>query len=132
LGIKKLARFVRVGDRITDDRRNPSTGAEYDCFHVEIDDDIQLVHIEVLPDKARRLTTAFLVRALRRFRMSNSLQVIGERAGQPRSGSFVWHSSMECQIVATAPFPAVPTEEVRDLRLVRPINSLQSGDPSRG
>jgi transposase len=38
LDIKKLARFERVGHHITGDRRNPSSGAGYDCFHVAIDD----------------------------------------------------------------------------------------------
>jgi hypothetical protein len=38
LDIKKLARFERLGHRITGDRRNPSTGAGNDCFHVAIDD----------------------------------------------------------------------------------------------
>jgi hypothetical protein len=42
LAIKKLARFERIGHRITGDRRNPSTGAGYDCFHVAIDDATRL------------------------------------------------------------------------------------------
>ena len=68
LDIKKLACFERVGHRITGDRRNPSTGAGHDCFHVAIDDATRLAYVEVLPDETRRSTTAFLVRALRWFR----------------------------------------------------------------
>ncbi|UVF22167.1 DDE-type integrase/transposase/recombinase (plasmid) [Microvirga terrae] len=68
LDIKKLARFERVGHRITGDRRNPSARAGYDCFHVAIDDATRLACGEVLPDETRRSTTAFLVRALRWFR----------------------------------------------------------------
>jgi transposase InsO family protein len=68
LDIKKLARFERVGHRITGDRRNPSTGAGHDCFHVAIDDATRLAYVEVLPDETRHSTTAFLVRALRWFR----------------------------------------------------------------
>ena len=68
LDIKKLARFERVGHRITGDRRHASTGAGYDCFHVAIDDATRLAYVEVLPDETRRSTTAFLVRALRWFR----------------------------------------------------------------
>jgi transposase InsO family protein len=68
LDIKKLARFARVGHRIMGDRRNSSTGAGYDCFHVAIDDATRLAYVEVLPDETRRSTTAFLVRALRCFR----------------------------------------------------------------
>ncbi|WP_201865200.1 leucine zipper domain-containing protein [Microvirga soli] len=70
LDIKKLARFERVGRRITGDRRNPSTGLGYDCFHVAIDDATRLAYVEALPDETRRSTTAFLVRALRWFRAS--------------------------------------------------------------
>jgi transposase InsO family protein len=68
LDIKKLARFERVGHRITGDRRHASTGAGYDCFHVAIDDATRLAYVEVLPDETRRSTTAFLVRALCWFR----------------------------------------------------------------
>jgi transposase InsO family protein len=68
LDIKKLARFERVGHRITGDRRNPSAGAGYDYVHVAIDDATRLAYVEVLPDETRRSTTAFLVRALRWFR----------------------------------------------------------------
>jgi transposase InsO family protein len=68
LDIKKLACCERVGHRITGDRRNPSAGAGYDCFHVAIDDATRLADGGVLPDETRRSTTAFLVRALRWFR----------------------------------------------------------------
>lgn len=66
--IKKLARFERIGRRITGNRRNPSTGAGYDCFHVAIDHATRLAYVEMLPDETRCSTTAFLVRALRWFR----------------------------------------------------------------
>jgi len=68
LDIKKLARFERMGPRITGDRCNPSAGAGYNCFHVAIDDAARLASVEVLPDEIRRSSTAFLVRALRWFR----------------------------------------------------------------
>jgi hypothetical protein len=68
LDSKKLARFERVGHRITDDRRRARTGAGYDCFHVAIDDATRLAYVEVLPDETRRSTTAFLVRAQHWFR----------------------------------------------------------------
>jgi transposase InsO family protein len=67
LDIKKLARFERVGHRITGDWRNSRAGAGYDCFHVAIDDATRLAYVEVLPDETRRSITAFLVRALRWF-----------------------------------------------------------------
>jgi transposase InsO family protein len=68
LDIKKLARFERVGHRITGDRRGKSEGAGYDFFHVAIDDATRLAYVEVLPDERRASTTGFLVRALRWFR----------------------------------------------------------------
>jgi transposase InsO family protein len=68
LDIKKLARFERVGHRITGERRGRSEGAGYDFFHVAIDDATRLAYVEVLPDERRSSTTGFLVRALRWFR----------------------------------------------------------------
>ena len=68
LDIKKLARFSRVGHRITGDRHGASEGAGYDFFHVAIDDATRLAYVEVLPDERRSSTTGFLVRALRWFR----------------------------------------------------------------
>ena len=68
LDIKKLARFERIGHRITGDRRGRSEGAGYDFFHVAIDDATRLAYVEVLPDERRTSTTGFLLRALRWFR----------------------------------------------------------------
>ena len=68
LDIKKLARFERIGHRITGNRRGGSEGAGYDFFHVAIDDATRLAYVEVLPDERRTSTTGFLVRALRWFR----------------------------------------------------------------
>ena len=68
LDIKKLARFERMGHRITGDRHGASEGAGYDFFHVAIDDATRLAYVEVLPDERRGSTTGFLVRALRWFR----------------------------------------------------------------
>jgi transposase InsO family protein len=68
LDIKKLARFERVGHRITGNRRGKSEGAGYDFFHVAIDDATRLAYVEVLPDERRSSTTGFLLRALRWFR----------------------------------------------------------------
>jgi hypothetical protein len=67
-GIMKQSRFEREGCGITTDRRNPSTGVGYDCFHVAIDDAARLARVEILPDETCSSTTAFLVRALRWFK----------------------------------------------------------------
>jgi len=68
LDIKKLARFDRVGHRITGNRRGRNQSVGYDFFHVAIDDATRLAYVEVLPDERRTSTTAFLIRALRWFR----------------------------------------------------------------
>ena len=86
LDIKKLARFERVGHRITGDRRNPSTGGGYDCFHVAIDDATRLAYGEVLPDETRRSATAFLVRALRWFKARG---IRGERVMTDNGSGYV-------------------------------------------
>jgi transposase InsO family protein len=68
LDVKKLARFRRVGHRITGSRRNPSDGAGWEFVHVAIDDASRLAYVEVLADERRQSCTGFLVRALRWFR----------------------------------------------------------------
>lgn len=68
LDIKKLARFERIGHRITGNRLGASANVGYDFFHVAIDDATRLAYVEVLPDERRQSTTGFLIRALRWFR----------------------------------------------------------------
>ena len=80
LDVKKLARFQRVGHRITGNRLGASEGMGYDFFHVAIDDATRLAYVEVLPDERRGSTTGFLVRALRWFRARG----IRGRAGDDR------------------------------------------------
>jgi transposase InsO family protein len=65
---KKLARFRRVGHRITGDRRYGSGGAGWEFVHVAVDDAFRLAFVEVLPDERRQSVTGFLVRALRWFK----------------------------------------------------------------
>jgi transposase InsO family protein len=68
LDIKKLARFRRIGHRITGDRRQGSEGAGWEFVHVAVDDASRLAYVEVLPDEKRQSVTGFLVRALRWFK----------------------------------------------------------------
>ena len=68
LDVKKLARFDRVGHRITGNRRGGSESVGYDFLHVAIDDATRLAYVEVLADEKRWSTTGFLIRALRWFR----------------------------------------------------------------
>jgi len=65
---KQLARFERVGHRITGDRRlGCSPGAGYEKAHVAVDDATRLAYVEVLPDEQQATTVGFLVRAVSWF-----------------------------------------------------------------
>ncbi len=65
---KQLARFERVGHRITGDRRlGPSLGAGYEKAHVAIDDATPLAYVEVLPDEKQATTVGSLLRAVAWF-----------------------------------------------------------------
>jgi len=68
LDIKKLARFKRVGHRITGDRRGQSRGAGWEYAHVAIDDASRLAYVEVLANEQADTTAGFLRRALAFFR----------------------------------------------------------------
>lgn len=62
---KQLARFERVGHRITGDRRQGSSrGAGYEKVHVAIDDATRLAYVEVLADEQKATTIGFLARAV--------------------------------------------------------------------
>jgi transposase InsO family protein len=68
LDTKKLARFARIGHRITGDRHGQNSKVGWEFVHVAVDDASRLAYVEVLPDERRRATTGFLVRALRWFK----------------------------------------------------------------
>ena len=68
LDVKKLARFDRVGHRITGSQRGRSSGAGWDFVHVAVDDASRLAYVEILENEKRTAVTGFLVRALRWFR----------------------------------------------------------------
>lgn len=58
--IKQVARFDRVCQRITGDRRlGRSSGAGYEKAHVAIDDATRLAYVVVLPDERRPPVSAF-------------------------------------------------------------------------
>jgi hypothetical protein len=65
---KQLARFERIGHRITGDRRlGSSPGAGYEKAHVAVDDATRLAYVEVLPDEQNPTTVGFVVRAVSWF-----------------------------------------------------------------
>lgn len=65
--VKKLARIVRVGHRITGQRRGQARGAGYEFVHVAVDDASRLAYVEILSDEGGVTTTKFLWRALAWF-----------------------------------------------------------------
>jgi transposase len=68
IDIKSLARFRKVGHRITGDRqRGRSTGVGYDRIHVAIDDATRLAYAEVLADEQTPTVIGFLSRAVAWF-----------------------------------------------------------------
>jgi hypothetical protein len=62
---KQLARFERVGHRITGGRRHGCTrGVGYEKVHVAIDDATRLAYVEVLADEQKATNLGFLARAV--------------------------------------------------------------------
>lgn len=68
LDIKKLARIVRVGHRITGNRRDTVDGAGWEFVHVAIDDASRILYAEVLADERGVTCAAFLRRAITYYR----------------------------------------------------------------
>lgn len=68
LDIKKLARIVKVGHRMTGDRRDTTEGAGWEYVHVAIDDASRLAYVEVLANEQATTTVGFFRRALAFFR----------------------------------------------------------------
>jgi len=52
IDVQKLARFRKIGHRITGNRQQGrSTGVGYDCVHVAIDDANRVAYVQVIPDE---------------------------------------------------------------------------------
>ena len=68
IDVKKLARFRRIGHRITGNRQQVrSAGGGYDPVHVAIDDATRLAYVEVLADEQQGTAIGFLSRAVAWF-----------------------------------------------------------------
>jgi len=68
IDVKKLARFRKVGHRITGNRQQGrSPGLGYDRVHVAIDDATRLAYVEVLADEQQATAIGFLSRAVAWF-----------------------------------------------------------------
>jgi transposase InsO family protein len=66
--IKKLARIVRTGHRVTGDRQRDHTrGAGWEYLHIAIDDHSRLAFAQLLPDETAQSAITFLHAALAFF-----------------------------------------------------------------
>jgi transposase len=86
-----LARFERVGHRITGDRRQGcSRGVGYEKVHVAVDDATQLVYVEVLPDEQKATTVGFLARAVGWFNEQGITcrRILSDNGSAYRSGEW--------------------------------------------
>jgi transposase InsO family protein len=68
LDVKKLARIVRPGHRISGDRRDTVRGAGWQCAHMAIDDHSRVGAGEMLPDERGGTAAGFLRRTVRGLR----------------------------------------------------------------
>lgn len=68
LDIKKLARIVRPGHRISGDRRDTVRGAGWQFAHMAIDDHSRVGYGELLPDERGGTAAGFLERTVRGLR----------------------------------------------------------------
>jgi transposase InsO family protein len=104
---KQLARFERVGHRITGDRRQGSSrGAGYEKVHVAIDDATRLAYVEVLADEQRATIVGFLARAVGWFSEQGITcrRVLSDNGPSYRSGD--WRKA--CQALALKPIRTKP------------------------
>jgi len=88
---KQLARFERVGHRITGDRRRGcSRGAGYKKVRVAIDDATRLAYVEVLPDEQKATTVGILARAVGWFSAQGITcrRVLSDHGSSYRSGEW--------------------------------------------
>ena len=60
LDVKKLGRIMRIGHRITGDRRDRAEGSGWDFVHVAIDDASRVAYSQVLADEQAHSASAFL------------------------------------------------------------------------
>ena len=68
LDIKKLARIVRAGHRVTGDRRDTVAGAGWEFAHMAVDDASRWARGEVLPDERQGTAIGFLRRTVQGLR----------------------------------------------------------------
>jgi transposase InsO family protein len=120
---KQLARFERVGHRITGDRRQGcSRGAGYEMVHVAIDDATRLAYVEVLPDEQKATTVGFLARAVGWFSQQGITcrRVLSDNGSAYRSGA--WRKAcMALDLRAIPTKPYTPRTNGKAERLIQTL-----------
>jgi transposase InsO family protein len=123
--IKQLARFERVGHRITGDRRlGSSRGAGYEKAHVAVDDATRLAYVEVLPDEQQATTVGFLLRAVAWFNGHgiNCCRVLSDNGSAYRSRP--WRQT--CEALGLTPKRTRPYTPRTNGKAERFIKTLQA------
>jgi transposase InsO family protein len=118
----QLARFERVGHRITGDRRQGcSRGVGYEKVHVAIDDATGLAYVEVLADEQRATTAGFLARAVGWFSEQGITcrRILSNNGPSYRSGD--WRKAcraLEIKPIRTKPY--TPQTNGKAARFIKP------------
>jgi transposase len=120
---KQLARFRKVGHRITGDRRlGSSRGAGYEKAHVAVDDATRLAYVEVLPDEKKATTVGFLARAVGWFAEQGITcqRILSDNGSAYRSGE--WRKA--CKALDLKPIrtrPYTPRTNGKAERFIRTL-----------
>ncbi len=123
--IKQLARFKRVGHRITGDRRlGSSRGAGCEKAHVAVDDATRMAYVEVLPDEKPETTVGFLLRAMAWFNGHgiNCCRVLSDNGSAYRSRP--WRQT--CEALGLTPKRTRPYTPRTNRKAERFIKTLQA------
>ncbi len=101
---KSLARFRRVGHRITGNRQQGrSCGVGYDKVHVALDDATRLAYVEVLADEQMPTVIGFLARAVAWF---NGQGIDCRRVMSENGPAYVFKAfAKACRTLGAAAYP---------------------------
>jgi transposase InsO family protein len=109
IDVKKLARFRRVGHRITGNRQQRrSSGVGYERVHMAIDDATQPAYVEVLADEQQSTAIGFLSRAVAWFNGQGveCRQVMSDNVSAYISKAFAKAcSALGLKHIRTRPYP---------------------------
>ena len=122
LDIKKLGRIVRIGHRITGNRRDRTHGAGWEFVHVCVDDCSRVAYAERLGDEGPHTVAAFLRRAVRWFqRRGVTVQrVLTDNGNGYRSDLFA-AAVRQCRLIARRTRPYTPRTNGKAERFIQTL-----------